>query len=181
VVLSRNCFLCKSPNHFKKECPHRDAVANLISRRNSGSDGRGRRGRGHGNGYGGNGHTNVASTSNNTNGNSTSTTTTANDNTNTGKSASQESAGVASAFLSCDLHLTDIWLCDSGASSSMSNACSAFLSLKPDRCPICLADGKVIYSSGLGSINFLSDCGYHITIHDVLFVPSVATRRCPEP
>ena len=56
----------------------------------------------------------------------------------------------------------------------MSNACSTFLSLKPDRHPIHLADGKVIYSSGLGSINFLSDCGYHVTIHDILIVPLLA-------
>jgi len=31
AALSRNCFLCKSPNHFEKECPHRDVVVNLIS------------------------------------------------------------------------------------------------------------------------------------------------------
>jgi len=53
----------------------------------------------------------------------------------------------------------------------MSSICSTFLSLKPDRHAIRLADGKVIYSEGLGSIRFLSDCGYIIAIHNVLFVP----------
>jgi len=77
---------------------------------------------------------------------------TANNNAGTGKLTFQETAGVASAFLSHDLHTADIWLCDSGASSSMSSDCSVFLSLKLDRHPICLADGKVIYSKGLGSI-----------------------------
>ena len=51
---------------------------------------------------------------------------------------------------------------------------SAFLSLKPDRRPIRLADGRIIHSEGIGSIRFVSDCGYIITIHDVLFVPSLA-------
>jgi len=101
---------------------------------------------------------------------------TANDNAGTGKSTSQETAGVASAFLSRNSHTADVWLCDSGASSSMSSDCSAFLSLKPDRRPIHLADGKVIYSKGLGSIRFLSDCGYHVTINDVLYVPLLAVN-----
>jgi len=48
--------------------------------------------------------------------------------------------------------------------SSMSSVRSAFSSLKSDRRPIRLADGRVIYSEGLGSIRFLSDCGYVITI-----------------
>ena len=46
----------------------------------------------------------------------------------------------------------------------MSSVRSAFSSLKLDRRPIRLADGRVIYSEGLGSIRFLSDCGYVITI-----------------
>jgi len=53
----------------------------------------------------------------------------------------------------------------------MSSVRSAFLSLKPDWRTIRLADGKVIYSKGLGSIRFLSDSGYIIAIHNVLFVP----------
>jgi hypothetical protein len=39
-----------------------------------------------------------------------------------------------------------------------------------------LADGKVVYSEGLGSILFLSNCGYTITIHDALYVPHLAAN-----
>ena len=35
-----------------------------------------------------------------------------------------------------------------------------------------LANGSVIYSEGLGSVRFLSDNNFYITIHDILFVPS---------
>ena len=51
---------------------------------------------------------------------------------------------------------------DSGASSSMTGRRSAFFAFKPDRRPVRLADGLVIFSEGLGSIRFLSSCGYTI-------------------
>jgi len=143
VALSSKCFLCQSPDHFAKDCPHRNMIASLVTRCN---DSRGRRGRGHSNGFGSSTQAHTASSIR------TSTSTTANNNAGTSKSTSQETAKVASAFLSCDLHTADIWLCDSGASSSMSSDCSVFLSLKPDQHLIRLADGKVIYSKGLGSI-----------------------------
>jgi hypothetical protein len=50
----------------------------------------------------------------------------------------------------------------------MSGDRSAFRDLKPDRRAIRLADGKVVYSEGLGSIRFPSDCGYAITSHDAV-------------
>jgi hypothetical protein len=71
-------------------------------------------------------------------------------------------------------HIRPLPLINSIASSSMSGAHSAFSSLKSDRHPIHLADGKVIYSEGLGSIRFLSDCSYMIAIHNVLFIPFLA-------
>jgi hypothetical protein len=58
----------------------------------------------------------------------------------------------------------------------MSGDRSAFRDLKPDRRAIRLADGKVVYSEGLGSIRFPSDCGYAITIHDALYVPNLAAN-----
>ena len=58
----------------------------------------------------------------------------------------------------------------------MSGDRSAFRHLTPDRRPIRLADGKVIWSRGLGSIHFLSDCGYLVAIHDVLFVPDLSVN-----
>jgi hypothetical protein len=87
-----------------------------------------------------------------------------------------ESAGVASSLLSHHSRSTDVWVCDSGASRSMSNNRSAFTTLRPDRRPICLADGKIVYSSGLGSVRFVSTYGYIVSIHDVLFVPSLAVN-----
>jgi hypothetical protein len=47
---------------------------------------------------------------------------------------------------------------------SLSGLCLAFLDLKLDKHPIHLADGKVIYSSGVGALSFLSACGYSIII-----------------
>ena len=51
-------------------------------------------------------------------------------------SSAHESAGVASSFLSHQSPSTDVWVCDSGASSSMSKNQSAFTNFRPDRCPI---------------------------------------------
>jgi hypothetical protein len=90
--------------------------------------------------------------------------------------AAQETPGVASLFLTSTLHLADDWLCDSGASSTMSGNRSAFRELKPDRRAIRLADGKLVYSAVLGAIRFLSSCGYIITIHDALYVPHLAAN-----
>jgi hypothetical protein len=69
-------FLCRSSDHFAKECPHRDTISSPVARRNTGGDGKCKKGK-----------------------------------------------------------------------------------------------GQVIYSRGLGSIRFLSKCGYYVTIHDILFVP----------
>ena len=37
-----------------------------------------------------------------------------------------------------------------------------------------MANGTVIYSKGVGSIHFLSTCGYLVTINNVLLVPPLA-------
>jgi hypothetical protein len=87
-------------------------------------------------------------------------------------STTHETAGVASMFLSNKSRTTDNdWLCDLGASSSMSSNRLAFSSLRADWRPICLADGRIVYSKGVGSIRFLSNFGYTIVIHGVLFIP----------
>ena len=51
-----------------------------------------------------------------------------------------------------------------------------FQRLTADQHLVHLADGKVIYSEGLGIIDFLSDLSYVITIHNVLFVPSLSVN-----
>ena len=57
----------------------------------------------------------------------------------------------------------------------MSGRRSAFAELRVDQRPIHLADGMVIYSEGLGSINFHSTLGYQIILRDVLYVLSLTT------
>ena len=177
VAFSLRCHRCDQPGHYARDCPHFEAIARLIIQRVGASAG----------GSNGNNHSNNNNNNNNNYGNYGGSrrrgrgcgSNTANANaTNTGPTnnivpipAAQETAGVATAFLSHDLRAADDWLCDSGASSSMSSVRSTFLSLKPDWCAIRLADGKVIYSEGLGSIQFLSDSGYIIAIHNVLFIP----------
>ena len=109
------------------------------------------------------GHTNTVANAANTSSNVTS-------------SSTQESAGVASSFLSHQLSSTDVWVCDSGASSSMSNNRSAFTDFQPEWRPIRLADGKIVYSSGLGSMRFVSTYRYIVTIHEILYVPLLAVN-----
>lgn len=58
----------------------------------------------------------------------------------------------------------------------MSRDRSAFSSLAYDWRPLRLADGKLVYSEGVGRIHFLSACGFVIAINDVLFVPSLASN-----
>ena len=184
AAFSSRCHRCDLPGHYARDCPHHDAIARFVgqcvaagtggnsSNNNTSSNGNSSNngnnnsnggGRCRGRGRGGNANAADASTAANTNANANATPAPA--------TTAQNTAGVATTFLSHELRTADDWLCDSGASSSMSGARSAFSSLKSDRCPIRLADGKVIYSEGLGSIRFVSECGYTITIHDVLFVP----------
>ena len=168
AALGHNCFLCQSSDHFAKDCPHRGAITSLVTKRNA--DYRSRRGRGRGSSSGGLPRANAATSGPSTG--MTPTSDNASDNANT--AGTHETAGVATLLLSNELHVADDWLCDSGASSSMSGDRSAFLSLTADRRPIRLADGKIIYSRGLGPVQFLSNCGYIITIDNVLFMPRLS-------
>ena len=56
----------------------------------------------------------------------------------------------------------------------MSLCRDAFFSLAPDQHPIRLADGKLVYSEGVGIIRFQLTCGFIIIIDGVLFVPSLS-------
>jgi hypothetical protein len=159
------CHRCDQPGHFADACPHLEAIKQLISQcgNASSSNYRGSRHRGRGHNGTNTANASATGTGSGSNGNSSSNT--------APTSPAQETAGVASIFLSNESCIANNWLCDSGASSTMSSNCSAFLSLRADQCPIRLADGKVIYSKGVGLIDFLSECGYTIVIQDVLFVP----------
>jgi len=149
------CYMCKGTGHIAANCPHHEAITQLIVRWNAAST------CGCGKGKWKNNiprHANAATPSD------TAT-----------SQPMKETARVATLFLSSSSHLPNNWLCDSGASSTMRSTCSAFWNLKPDHWPIRLADGKVVYSEGLGSIAFHSKCGYIMTIHDTLFVPCLPT------
>jgi transposase InsO family protein len=170
------CHRCDQPGHFADACPHLEAIKQLISQCSGGSNGhsnsngnrnyRGGRHRGRGR--------NGANAANANTPGSSSSGSSSNNNISPA-STTHETAGVASMFLSNKSHTADNdWLCDSGASSSMSGNRSAFSSLRADRRPICLADGRIVYSKGVGSIQFLSNFGYTIVIHGVLFVPFLA-------
>ena len=56
----------------------------------------------------------------------------------------------------------------------MSLCRDAFFSLAPDRRPIRLADGKLVYSEGVGIIHFQLTRGFIIIIDSILFVPSLS-------
>ena len=162
------CWLCGKKDNMQCNCPHQEATQQFVTKRRNGGNGS------NGNGNGGWGKSQKGKggviTSNT---NAANTNVTNMSNTSTGKT--NETAGVAT-LLSNESCITDIWLCDSGASSSMSRDHSAFKSLTTDWCLICLADGKVIYSCGLGTIEFLSSLGYIISIDNVLFVPSLSVN-----
>jgi hypothetical protein len=178
AAFGSNCWTCGEKDHVACECPHREAVQQLVARRrNAGNGNGGRSWKGKGkdtarNATGDNVRSgaNVADAHNSTNTNNS-----ANPNT-TSADRACEAAGVVALFLSNESHVADAWLCDSGASSSMSRDRSAFRSLADDRHTIRLADGKVIYSKGLGSIQFLSNYSYVITIDNVLFVPRLSVN-----
>ena len=169
AAFSGSCWKCGDKDHVARDCPHREAIQQLVTKRKNASTGNG------GNNYGksrrerGKNDAKASASAADASANATNASTSTADRPN-------EVSGVASLLLSNESHVTDVWLCDSGASSSMSGDRSAFRSLVPDRRPIRLADGKVIYSKGLGSIHFSSDAGYVIIIENVLFVPRLSVN-----
>jgi len=110
------CYMCKGTGHITANCPHHEAITQLIVRQNAAST----RGRGKGK-WKNNipGHANATTPSDTT-----------------ASQPTKETARVATLFLSSSSHLPNNWLCDSGASSTMSGTCSAFWNLKPDHWPI---------------------------------------------
>ena len=171
------CFHCLQPRHVAKDCPHAEALDKLVSQWNTNysnckakwSKGRSQQGGG------------TPSSSNATSANMAATASPSantnihyNNNSNSAPTLPHESAGVATSFHSSQSLSADSWLVDSGATCTMTGNRNAFTSLRPDRRAIQLADGRLIYSEGVGPIRFLSSCGYHILIENVLFIPSLA-------
>jgi uncharacterized protein YidB (DUF937 family) len=104
-----NCWTCGDKDHVACECPHREAVQQLVARRrNAGNGNSGRTWKGKGkdaarNTTGDNARSsaNVADMNNSANVNTTSA------------DRARETAGVAALFLSNESRVADIWLCDS--------------------------------------------------------------------
>ena len=176
------CFTCQLPGHLSKDCPHRDAIKNLVARHAGTGNASGRfvyiKGKKVWKAYRNNGSTNgkgnPSTPASGTGASGTNAALVPSITNTSSASAAVESAGVATSFLLHTSHTSD-WLCGSGASSSMSGDRSIFLGLRKDWRAIHLANGSVIYSEGLGSVHFLSDSNYFIVINDVLFVPSLAS------
>ena len=129
------CHHCDELGHLAKDCPYANQFRQLIMHIKTNKGG------GHGKGKG---RGSANATSSNTQANSSSTPT---------QPAQQETAGVSSSF-PIPSRSADCWLLDTGATCSMSHNRRDFTSICPDRRPIRLADGKAVYSEGIGSIRF---------------------------
>jgi Reverse transcriptase (RNA-dependent DNA polymerase)/GAG-pre-integrase domain len=88
-----------------------------------------------------------------------------------------ETAGIASSFTSLTDPHADLWTSDSGASRHMTPRIEWIQSLMPDRRPIKVADGRCVYSAGIGSIVLYPvKAGVParpFRINDVLYVPDL--------
>ena len=167
------CWKCDSPDHLSNACPHAGAVKDLIAKRNaasrsgSSSGGRNRRGKSQSSSSAAPAAASTAAAPAAPAAPATPPP--------TASPVLEASAGVATIFLTSVSGVADQWLCDSGASCSMSGHRQAFYELRGDRRPVRLADGMVVYSEGVGSVRFVSSCGHSVVIHDVLFVPRLTT------
>ena len=162
-ALGSSCWACGDKEHIQCDCPRQEAFQQFITKQkgtSNGSSGRYCRGKAR----------------NDTKANANATDATAANANTTSADRTHETTGVATLFLSNELRIADVWLCDSGASSSMSGDRSVFRRLTADRRLVRLADGKVIYSKGLGTIDFLSNLSYVVSIHNALFIPSLSVN-----
>jgi len=107
------CFSCGKKDHFAHNCPHQEAIQQLVAKRENAGAGKFNKwkAKGRANAATATNTTATMGTTNAASGNATRT---------------QEATSVATSFLSSEAHITHAWLCDTGASSSMSSDHSAF-------------------------------------------------------
>lgn len=152
AALKPLCYFCDSPSHIVRDCPEMKAASSLAKQKSSGSSlsspsssgaqgKRGSRGRGRERGAAANEAQGGASTSS--------------------SAPQEESAGHASALSSSarpawlrSRTATD-WNTDTGTSSHMTPHRHWFRSYSPHVVPVRLADDSVIYSQGMGSVEFV--------------------------
>ena len=89
----------------------------------------------------------------------------------------EETAGIASLFTSLADPQADHWTLDSGASRHMAPRKEWLHSLRPDRRPIKVADGRYIFSAGIGSVILRPKAptaqGLAFLLEHVLYVPEL--------
>jgi transposase InsO family protein len=89
----------------------------------------------------------------------------------------EETAGIASSFISLADPLSDLWTVDSGASRHMMPRKDWIYNLVPDRRPIKVADGRCIHSVGVGYVKLSPTLkgvlGPAFRLSDVLYVPDL--------
>jgi len=118
TFIGAGCFACGDKEHIQRNCPHREAIQQFVTKRkNAGNGGYNNSNNGYGKNRRGKGRANANATD--ATASNVGTTTTSADKT-------HETAGVATLFLSNESRVADGWLCDSRASSSMSGDRSAF-------------------------------------------------------
>lgn len=174
---SISCFICDGP-HFVRDCPNLDkAKAYVKSDPPAPSTSHHSRGRGRGRGS-------ASAATSDTQSASPSTPSTPPASASASAKRAVEYAGKASAFTS-SAHRSDWfksrasadWNTDTGASSHMTPHRSWFVSYSPHRIPIKLADDSIIFSEGIGSVEFRPSAGDEVVFfHDVLHVPNLASN-----
>jgi hypothetical protein len=86
----------------------------------------------------------------------------------------EETAGIASSFTSLADPNANLWTLDSGASRHMTPRRDWFQSLRADRRSIKVADGRCVYSAGIGIVMLRSTpSGVAFRLYGVLYVPDL--------
>jgi hypothetical protein len=88
----------------------------------------------------------------------------------------EEYAGNASLFTSDSQTSANAWTADSGASRHMTFRRDWLQGLVPDHRKVRLADGAIVYSAGIGYVDFYPTTGTACRIHNVLLVPDLKTN-----
>jgi transposase InsO family protein len=90
--------------------------------------------------------------------------------------STHEFAEKASSFRNHPRTPTDRWILDSGATKHMTSRKDWLMGLIPDKRPIEVADGMVIWSTGIGYVNLIASNGAAFRLDCVLLVPDLKSN-----